>query len=106
MRPSVVGTMTPTTTPQSTEEAPATPRVVCQVFTTVSYDTLKYFTEILVSVIPLCYGGSMSNRTNHRRSADAQRRVIELRRSSAAQPHANRARYSRKAKHKGKGWDV
>jgi hypothetical protein len=29
----------------------------------------------------------------------------EKRRSSAAQPHANKARYSRTVKHKNKGWD-
>ena len=29
----------------------------------------------------------------------------ELRRSSAASPHKNKARYDRKTKHKGKGWD-
>lgn len=46
----------------------------------------------------------MSNRTNHRRSADAQRRVLEIRKSSAAQPHANKSKYSRKVKHKGASW--
>jgi hypothetical protein len=46
----------------------------------------------------------MSNRTNHRRSADAQRRVIELRRSAAASPHRNRAKYSRKVKHPKAEW--
>lgn len=29
----------------------------------------------------------------------------ELRRSSAAEPHKNKARYDRKRKHAGKGWD-
>ena len=29
----------------------------------------------------------------------------EIRRSSAAQPHANKARYKRTVKHKNKGWD-
>jgi hypothetical protein len=42
----------------------------------------------------------MSNRTNHRRTADAQRRVLEIRKSSAAQPHANKSKYTRKTKHK------
>ena len=42
----------------------------------------------------------MSNRTNHRRTADTQRRVEELRRSSAAQPHRNKSKYTRKIKHR------
>lgn len=29
----------------------------------------------------------------------------ELRRSSAAEPHRNKARYNRNVKHKNKGWD-
>lgn len=29
----------------------------------------------------------------------------ELRRSNAAVPHANKARYNRNVKHKNKGWD-
>ena len=29
----------------------------------------------------------------------------DLRRSSAAEPHKNKARYDRKRKHAGKGWD-
>lgn len=29
----------------------------------------------------------------------------EIRRSNAAQPHKNKARYDRNLKHKGKGWD-
>lgn len=28
----------------------------------------------------------------------------EIRRSSAAEPHRNKTRYSRNVKHKGKGW--
>lgn len=39
-----------------------------------------------------------------RRSNGHQRRVEELRRSNAAQPHKNKAKYSRKAKHKGRDW--
>ena len=42
----------------------------------------------------------MSNRVNHRRSADHTRAVLERRRSNAAQPHKNKAKYSRKAKHR------
>jgi len=42
----------------------------------------------------------MSNRTNYRRSTDAQRRVLEIRKSSAAQPHRNKSKYTRKTKHK------
>ena len=30
-----------------------------------------------------------------------QRKIMELRRSNAAQPHANKSKYSRKIKHKG-----
>jgi hypothetical protein len=37
-----------------------------------------------------------------RRSNGHQRRVLELRRSSAAQPHKNKSKYSRKIKHRGK----
>lgn len=29
----------------------------------------------------------------------------EIRRSSAAEPHKNKARYDRKVKHRGKGWE-
>ena len=36
-----------------------------------------------------------------RRSPEAQRRIEELRRSNAAQPHKNKATYTRKVKHKG-----
>jgi len=46
----------------------------------------------------------MSNRTNHRRGADAQRRVLEIRKSSAAMPHRNKSKYTRKTKHKGVSW--
>jgi hypothetical protein len=35
-----------------------------------------------------------------RRSPEAQRRVDELRRSNAAQPHKNKTTYTRKVKHK------
>lgn len=37
-----------------------------------------------------------------RRTEEAQRRIMELRRSNAAQPHANKSKYNRKAKHKGR----
>jgi hypothetical protein len=37
-----------------------------------------------------------------RRSNGHQRRVLELRRSSAAQPHKNKSKYTRKVKHRGK----
>jgi hypothetical protein len=33
------------------------------------------------------------------------RAMQELRRSSAAEPHRNKARYDRKVKHKGRGWE-
>ena len=42
----------------------------------------------------------MSNRVSHRRSAEHNRIVLERRRSSAASPHKNKAKYSRKAKHR------
>jgi len=42
----------------------------------------------------------MSNRLSHRRSAEHNRIVLERRRSSAAQPHRNKAKYTRKAKHR------
>jgi len=35
-----------------------------------------------------------------RRSPEAQRRVDELRRSNAAQPHRSKVTYTRKVKHK------
>lgn len=38
--------------------------------------------------------------TKTRRSPEAQRRVDELRRSNAAQPHKNKTAYTRKVKHK------
>jgi hypothetical protein len=37
---------------------------------------------------------------NSRRSNGHQRKVMEIRRSSAAQPHKNKSKYSRKNKHK------
>lgn len=37
-----------------------------------------------------------------RRTEEAQRHIMELRRSNAAQPHANKSKYSRKTKHKGR----
>jgi len=40
-----------------------------------------------------------------RRSNSHQRKVMDLRRSNAAQPHKNKARYNRKRKHASKGWD-
>lgn len=33
------------------------------------------------------------------------RAMQELRRSSAAEPHANRSKYNRKEKYRGKSWD-
>jgi hypothetical protein len=36
-----------------------------------------------------------------RRTEEAQRRIMELRRSNAAQPHKNKSKYSRKVKHRG-----
>jgi len=35
-----------------------------------------------------------------RRSAEAQRIILDLRRSNAAQPHKNKKAYTRKTKHK------
>jgi len=45
----------------------------------------------------------MSRKSNShlRRTEEAQRKIMELRRSNAAQPHANKSKYSRKIKHKG-----
>lgn len=37
--------------------------------------------------------------------SDRVRNVQELRRSNAAVPHRNKAKYNRKKKHKKKGWD-
>jgi hypothetical protein len=42
----------------------------------------------------------MSNRVSPRRSAEHNRIVVERRRSNAAQPHKNKAKYSRKDKHR------
>ena len=39
-----------------------------------------------------------------RRTAEAQRIILDLRRSNAAQPHANKAKYTRKTKHKGRDY--
>jgi len=38
----------------------------------------------------------------NRRSNGHQRRVMDIRKSNAAQPHANKSKYSRKVKHKGR----
>jgi hypothetical protein len=78
------------------ESGPGTPNHICQVLTTVIKTTLKYSQN----VSPLCYSRAMSNRVSHRRSAEHNRIVQERRRSSAAQPHKNKAKYSRKAKHR------
>lgn len=40
-----------------------------------------------------------------RRSEAHQARVLDLRRSNAAQPHKAATVYSRKPKHKGRGWE-
>jgi hypothetical protein len=37
-----------------------------------------------------------------KRTREQQRFIMEIRRSSAASPHKNKSKYSRKAKHKGK----
>ena len=44
----------------------------------------------------------MSRKSNGhlRRTEEAQRRIMELRRINAAQPHANKSKYSRKVKHR------
>lgn len=47
----------------------------------------------------------MSNRPNHRRSAEHQRRVEDIRRSNAASKHKSVKDYRRKPKHVNKGWD-
>jgi hypothetical protein len=42
---------------------------------------------------------------NSRRSNSHQRKVMEIRKSSAAQPHENKSKYNRKEKYKGKMWN-
>lgn len=39
------------------------------------------------------------------RNEPLMRAMQDLRRSSAAQPHTNKAKYTRKTKHAGKGWE-
>ena len=41
-----------------------------------------------------------------KKTRDELQRTLDLRRSSIASPHKNKAKYSRKPKHKGKGWDA
>lgn len=41
---------------------------------------------------------------NRKRTREDIQRVQELRRSSASSPHSNKSKYSRKPKHRGKGW--
>lgn len=44
-------------------------------------------------------------RPQNQKNPELARAMQELRRSSAATPHRNKARYNRTVKHKGKGWD-
>ena len=44
--------------------------------------------------------------TKPRRTAEQQRIVLEVRRSSAASPHRNKAKYTRKTKHKARELNV
>ena len=63
--------------------------------------TRGIFPEIFLPIVgPPCYDLPMSNRVSHRRNAEHNRIVLERRRSSAASPHKNKAKYSRKAKHR------
>lgn len=39
------------------------------------------------------------------RNYDRYAKAVELRRSNAAEPHVNKARYSRKVKHRGSRFD-
>lgn len=50
-----------------------------------------------------CYTFSMNKPT--RRTKEQQRFIMEIRRSSAASPHKNKSRYTRKDKHKGRAQD-
>ena len=61
---------------------------------------MYYVTSSFDSHGIICYPLLMSNRVSHRRSAEHNRIVLERRRSNAAQPHKNKAKYSRKAKHR------
>lgn len=47
----------------------------------------------------------MSTKTSHRRSAEHQRRVLDLRQSSATSKHKSVKDYRRKPKHVGRGYD-
>lgn len=40
-----------------------------------------------------------------RRSNSHQRKVLDLRKSNAASPHKNKAKYTRKVKHSSKGYN-
>jgi hypothetical protein len=46
----------------------------------------------------------MSTKTSHRRNADHQARVLDLRKSSATSKHKSVKDYRRKPKHVAKGW--
>ena len=46
----------------------------------------------------------MSTKTSHRRSAEHQRRVEDIRRSNATSKHKSAKDYRRKPKHSAKGW--
>ena len=65
---------------------------------------MEYFTDFQDSPLDILpsrpYHCPMSNRVSHRRSAEHNRIVLERRRSNAAQPHKNKAKYSRKPKHR------
>lgn len=47
----------------------------------------------------------MSNHINHRRTAEHQRRVEDIRRSNATSKHKSVKDYRRKPKHVAKGWE-
>lgn len=47
----------------------------------------------------------MSNRPNHRRDPEHQRRVEDIRRSNATSKHKSVKDYRRKPKHVNKGWE-
>ena len=63
-----------------------------------SYDDRYFSPGFLVNVSPLWYYGPMIK--TRRRTRDEVQRTLELRRSSIASPHKNKAKYSRKAKHR------
>jgi len=47
----------------------------------------------------------MSTKISHRRKAEHQTRVLEIRRSSATDRHKSPRDYRRKPKHVSKGWE-